>query len=106
MALVAGADRVGLDGLPAGTVTEAEAQDAAEKLRIMDELSAEFAIQARQAFMASRLTQNSGGTVEADAANSAITAEAPGQNTEGNTGAPKRLSLADLKAAARLRRTA
>ncbi len=81
--LVAGADRIGLDGLPAGTVTENQARDAAERLQALNQRNADVATQASQAFKASQ--------------NSAVTA-APE--------APRRLSLADLKAAARVRRTA
>jgi sRNA-binding protein len=47
--LTAGAPRIGLDGLPAGTVTEAEAEHAVAFLQAKDELQADIASQARQA---------------------------------------------------------
>ena len=44
VALVAGAARFGLDGLPAGTVTELDAEHAAERLRSLDAYRDELAI--------------------------------------------------------------
>jgi sRNA-binding protein len=74
--LVEGAPRIGLDGQPAGTVTAEEAASARERAARLNELR-----RARQALAAA--------------------AETPASPPPP---APKRLSLADLKAAARARK--
>ena len=70
-------------------MTESEAESAAERLKPLDEHRAEVAAQANQAFKALK-----GAMVEVETAPTA-----PAE-------APRRLSLADLKTAARVRRTA